>query len=534
MTKKLKRFYRGLRRKEAQQKQDGLRPATTGQEAMPHRLFVWLCDYFIRTGNIFAWSYLTLGWNSMCRTSSVADIHLQHLAPVEEDSLGLRVPKSKGDQTGARAHIAWHLYANPLDFRQCCVTALAALLAMDELHDSDKLFTGTNQERRFALAMQKALATKEGKALMRELGRTAIAPHSLRKGSAAFASNGSTYAANFLAICLRAGWSLGDVLGRYFKYDGPMDAFLGRILAGLDVNSPAFATLPPRFVNTVEDTLIVRCFPAFQESFLGVLRFVLPSLVHHQSKLAQMLPKRHRLHTSVLFMDSKLRLALSTTIADSLTIKATGVPPHVTVLRQGASIESKIDRLTTHLLAPAAPVPIPVPLVIDTPAPPPLVGFPEDFELPLVGPFTAWRLLLLGDKDRGLPPFHLLNPKSFPKQRNLRKRLSEWKYLFNTIVAKLDVDVETLVEEDEVAAAFLCVWNSFDFGATKGNKRPDQWKLPTVILKLREMAKEEKPGPTPDVIDLLEKIKPRVPRIETKEEPLNEKDRNVDYNQFFQ
>jgi len=122
------------------------------------------------------------------------------------------------------------------------------------------------------------------------------------------------------------------------------------------------------------------------------------------------------------------------------------------------------------------------------------IAFPPDFELPQVGPLTAWRLLLLGDKNRGLPPFRLLNPKDFPGKRNLRKRISDWKFLYNTIVAKVDVDVDTIVDDDQITAAFLKVWSTFGFGATKGNIRPDQWKLSTVVLKLREIAAtKEKP-----------------------------------------
>jgi hypothetical protein len=413
------------------------------------------------------------------------------------------------------------MYANPLDFRQCCVTALAALLLMDELHEVDKLFTGTNQDERFAKALRKALASDACQTLLRELGRYDFSPHSTRKGSAAFASNGSTYAANFVAVTLRAGWSLGDVLGRYFKYDAPMDAFLGRILAGLDVNSPTFATLPPRFVNSVDDALLLHCFPAFlkRSDSLGLLRFILPSLVHHHTELARMLPRRHRLHASVLFMDSKLRQSLDTSTADSLKIRATGVPPHVTVLRQGASIESKIDRLTTHLIAPSPLSPNRSGAIVEkhlvAPPPPPSPhkhtsskhGFPEDFELPLVGPLTAWRLLLHGDKDRGLPPFRLINPKDFPGKRNLRKRLSDWLYFYNAVRAQLDDDTDENASDEE---QFLKAWRKFDFPPGKIKTRPDQWKLATVVLKLRENNRPQPPPQPPtDVTDLLNAVRPR-------------------------
>jgi len=61
----------------------------------------------------------------------VADVKLVHLAPVT-DALGLRVPKSKADQSDERAHIAWQLFANSFDVRQCVVTAIGLLLLLDE------------------------------------------------------------------------------------------------------------------------------------------------------------------------------------------------------------------------------------------------------------------------------------------------------------------------------------------------------------------------------------------------------------------
>jgi hypothetical protein len=134
----------------------------------------------------------------MCRTSSVADIHLKHLQP-QDDSLGLCVPKSKADQAGERAHIFWHIYANPEDVRQCTLTAVAALLACNETHSEEKLFLGSSQADRFANNLDDALKTPEGKELMAEVGREegSISSHSTRKGGAAYASSGTLSACTF-------------------------------------------------------------------------------------------------------------------------------------------------------------------------------------------------------------------------------------------------------------------------------------------------------------------------------------------------
>jgi len=118
------------------------------------------------------------------------------------------------------------------------------------------------------------------------LGKTAS--HSWRKGAATFASSGRvegppitstfyvhiTYIVYVLTnvfiggtqhthascppphilspgICLRADWSMGDVLSRYFKYGGAGDQYLGRILCGLNIEK-TFDVLPPHFKETTD------------------------------------------------------------------------------------------------------------------------------------------------------------------------------------------------------------------------------------------------------------------------------------------
>lgn len=223
--KKLKRYFRGLKRKEAQEKLDGKRSLLVGKAAMPHRLYVWLAKYFLRKGNVRAWAFLTLSWSSICRVSSVADILLSHLEPVT-DALGLHVPKSKADQAGARAQIAFQVFANPQDVAQCPLTALAALLALEGTRSEEKLFMGGHQDRRYARDMQLALESDEGKSIMAEVGRAphSIAPHSTRKGSAAYASNGTTLISSEFCSLHNNGFGIGtnDIKRQHRDFDVSM------------------------------------------------------------------------------------------------------------------------------------------------------------------------------------------------------------------------------------------------------------------------------------------------------------------------
>jgi len=90
-------FFKGLRRKDANEKQEGTRKAKEGKDDIPFAVYEWLCRYFIMDGDVFSWSYLVLCWNVMCRTNNVAGMKITHLAIVA-DALGVYLPKTKADQ----------------------------------------------------------------------------------------------------------------------------------------------------------------------------------------------------------------------------------------------------------------------------------------------------------------------------------------------------------------------------------------------------------------------------------------------------
>ena len=49
------------------------------------------------------------------------------------------------------------------------------------------------------------------------------------------------------SICLRAGWSMGPVKEKYIHYEKAGDQYVGRVAAGLNVNSTEFAVFCPYF-----------------------------------------------------------------------------------------------------------------------------------------------------------------------------------------------------------------------------------------------------------------------------------------------
>lgn len=78
-------------------RQNGERKAKEGKDNMPFELYVWICTAFLKEGNVFAWAYLTLCWNLMCRTNNAAGIHFTHMSWMG-DCLGMVLPKTKTDQ----------------------------------------------------------------------------------------------------------------------------------------------------------------------------------------------------------------------------------------------------------------------------------------------------------------------------------------------------------------------------------------------------------------------------------------------------
>ncbi len=79
-----------------------------------------------------------------------------------------------------------------------------------------------------------------------------IGVHSIRKGAATYACSGSTSGPSIAAVCNRAGWTMGKVKDTYIRYEAAQDQFVGRIVAGLNINSRSFAVSPPFFLSSDE------------------------------------------------------------------------------------------------------------------------------------------------------------------------------------------------------------------------------------------------------------------------------------------
>ena len=121
-------------------------------------------------------------------------------------------------------------------------------------------------------------------------------PHGLRKGSASFASSGTTCAPSIPSICNRSEWSMGKVLDVYWHFCNEGNHYLGRVLCGLDPNNETFSTLPPHFTVTGDlmsdpdialamDIMYRPIMEAYKDQVkldpTGLLLLLLVSIVYH-------------------------------------------------------------------------------------------------------------------------------------------------------------------------------------------------------------------------------------------------------------
>jgi hypothetical protein len=88
----LKGFERGLKRKIAQAKHEGVMPFTEGKAPFSFESYRSICKLAVQSTNItylYAHTFCILAWNLMARASSVADILFEHIT-WEQDAMVIR------------------------------------------------------------------------------------------------------------------------------------------------------------------------------------------------------------------------------------------------------------------------------------------------------------------------------------------------------------------------------------------------------------------------------------------------------------
>jgi hypothetical protein len=294
-----------------------------------------------------------------------------------------------------------------------------------------------------------------------------IGTHSLRKGSATYAG-GLVDGPSAISIHLRAGWSLGGVQDRYFRWERAGDQFVGRVTSGLSPRTADFAALPPHFYKFDEEIMAV-AKAQFPTVTAPLSLFLLSSLVFHREFLIANLKSSHPLFSTVVFCSTdQLVNKLAGKEQPMPTLRATGVPSHVDILSGIKNIEENVKEtpsiirsaiqnanyqqspyITKEYLEsaletalgrfaisasrenePAASLPSFSPYCWKGN----FHRLPEHYTLPKVPVRIAFIVWTQGDSPSSIPPIRSCNPSDFSSHSE-RKVFSEWGYVFRTLDA---------------------------------------------------------------------------------------------------
>lgn len=394
-TEEIKMFFSALTKENAQLRSNGVNGRLSrqgGKDNLPFALYRWLAEQCLFSPNpslLWAHSFSLWLWNLMARCTNISTLLTSNIF-IEGDSIGTKFEVTKTKQGGTDETELMHVYANPHDFVICPVLALGLHWSLFSpgigsahnavLKDRVTVFAAGSDGDRFYHDLRGVLSSPEGKKSLGEFALTedSIGTHSFRKGSTTFAAGGTTAAPPIIAICNRAGWNIGDVLGRYLKMESASDRYLGRVVAGLNPLSSKFAVLPPHWVPslTSEDERLISstiesvfstflhsiCFypregpyaesltprprgAEHRDRILPVLKMLLASIVFHSTSIMSRMPPQSKLHEISLFNRDEGVLAKlrSLVTLDGGVIKPTGIPAHVTLFNQLDIVQTKLD-----------------------------------------------------------------------------------------------------------------------------------------------------------------------------------------------
>ena len=255
----IERFLKSFKKETKQAAKDGL---LDEKEADPisWTLFKLILTWAVEAGLMMLWIFSLLQWNCMARSKNIGDL-AYHNFTTGDDYIKIRYDKTKADQAGEKVKDK-HIYANPFNPLVCSFLALGVWFTLEakRLSNTTSLFSDPKVKEdapgnKYTSGLSQLLKANIG-AVGNFIRRDHANAHGVRKGSASFASSGTTCPPSVSSIANRGDWSMGAVLDVYWHFSEPGDHFLGRVLAGLDPNKAEFATMPPHFMvegNLMED-----------------------------------------------------------------------------------------------------------------------------------------------------------------------------------------------------------------------------------------------------------------------------------------
>ncbi len=343
-----------------------IRPGS-GKEPIPIDVYRKYNIELLKRGgkeDIFAKFFGILAWNLMSRSVNICKIRFNEFFWTD-DALKIVFVQMKNDQLGDRAYPR-HIYANPIEPHICPILGMGLYFLTLSFIDQDgyALFDGNKQYNRFRERLVEIFKWPEIQSQITISGMDIndLGTHSFRKGALSFSASGSTTGPPSHALRIRAGWTGVGVDHLYIRYEAAGDQVVGRLAAGLDINSTDFISLPPRFdmpsqlqATKVKQT-VKEVFPGLPEVLLGAAIHGLASILYHEEFLKQNVPASSPIFMNPLFLNTQLKekvkdMLISGPKKGSSDISPSGVPPHVLLLKKLDELKRKTEGLTNKASA---------------------------------------------------------------------------------------------------------------------------------------------------------------------------------------
>jgi hypothetical protein len=349
---KIDKFMAAYKKEHAGAKKEG---NVDEREADPINasLFTLICKWAVEEMNIFVWIFSLLMWHMMARSISISSLALHNIKRGVSDSIQFKYDETKMDKSGEFVQTK-NCYANPKTPYLCLYLALGCWLSInsESFETTEKLFVKSGVKDGTASQTYCRQLSEMVKRHFMEarffLRLSHFHAHGIRKGSGTHASSATTVPPAFTSVAARGEWSMGKILDIYFQFAMGGDYYLGRLLTLIDPEDDHFDTLPPHWKDEFHPSVrrgikitfgkVLSCHEHTDHNPLGLLAFLLASIVHHSDWLFQEMGKHpgHHFYSIPVLNDHVLlkELKEQLTLEQTDTVPAaTGIPPHVSHAR---------------------------------------------------------------------------------------------------------------------------------------------------------------------------------------------------------
>ncbi len=325
------------------EKHNGFRANKVGKNNFTIAAYKYICELAMYSKNTLCLCFTIYCWNLVARGETVGHMLFENIS-WGEDSIIIKIPKQKNDQQGEFADIPKHIYCNPFNFLVDPFFGLGLFILCRGCYTSKVFSDECNIEEKYCGWLRSALIdlTEVEQNTVFGAISSMFGSHSNRKGAVTYLCNQIVGGTSIISIFMRAGWSISKQHNPYFHQGDGGDQYCGRVVAGLNVLSYDFATLPPRFAGlsgpTCDDyNIMITGYDSYPTSFKTVIPYLVASVIHHLSNSdnVRKIPNDHPIFKTLLWSNGYVQKYKDNIVTGkfncSITnMTATGIPTHLT------------------------------------------------------------------------------------------------------------------------------------------------------------------------------------------------------------